>query len=55
MTPSLTVSADWLKQQAQRESRVEYHGPAVRWPIKKILNASPLWNRAQREKEQRSA
>jgi len=41
MTPTLTLSAAWLLQQQRRDSRVEYHGPAVRWPIDKAANETP--------------
>lgn len=38
------VSLDWLHDQDRRESRIEFHGVVPRWPIKKILNESALWN-----------
>ena len=38
---TLVMSPAWLKAQAQRDSRVEYHGPAVRWPIDKAANETP--------------
>lgn len=27
-------SATWTRQQEQQESRVEYHGPKITWPIR---------------------
>jgi hypothetical protein len=45
----------WLFDQARRESRIEHHSPRMQWPVKKILNDSPLWNRHKlaREREER--
>lgn len=39
------VSALWLRQQAQQESRVEYHGPTITWPIRKL--GAPLTDRSE--------
>lgn len=44
------VSLDWLEHQDRRESRIEYHGAVPRWPMRKLLNESPLWNRAKLRK-----
>lgn len=38
------VSDQWLREQDRRESRIEFHGAVPRWPIKKLLNESPIWN-----------
>jgi hypothetical protein len=55
---ALTVSAMWLRQQAQRESRVEHHSPRMQWPVKKIVNESPLyqrWKMAREREDRRTA
>lgn len=39
------VSARWLRAQDRRESRIEFHGAVPKWPMKKLLNESPIWNR----------
>lgn len=41
----MTVSPAWLRQQAQRESRVEYHGPTIAWPINKAAAETPQTGR----------
>lgn len=48
------VSRDWLQHHARSE-RVEFHSPPMQWPVKKVLNDHPLWNRAQWEKERKRA
>ncbi len=44
------VSLRWLRDQDHRESRIEFHGVCPKWPIKKVLNESPLWNRTKLKK-----
>lgn len=39
------VSDRWLQEQKRREERIEFHSPRIRFPIKKILDAHPLWNK----------
>ena len=39
------VSADWLQNQQRRESRIEFHGVNIKFPIKKMINESPAMNR----------
>ena len=39
------VSQRWLKDQARQASRVEFHGVAIRWPIKKLVNDAGQFNR----------
>lgn len=39
------LSAEWLKDQQRREQRIEFHSVPIRWPVKKLLNESSLWNR----------
>ena len=39
------VSTAWLRQADQRESRIEFHGVSFAWPIRKITNESPIWNK----------
>jgi len=48
------VSATWLKEQQRRESRIEFHGVAIRWPIRKVLNDSPIWNAAKEQERKRA-
>ena len=38
----LTVSPEWLRQQAQRDNRVEYHGPTITWPIDKAAGETSV-------------
>ncbi len=44
---SKRVSRRWLRDLDSREARIESHGVCWQWPVKKILNESPLWNRAK--------
>ena len=39
-----TVSVDWLRDQDRKESRIGFEGVAWKFPVKKILNDSSLWN-----------
>ena len=36
------VSPRWLKEQQRLLSRVEFHGPSFRWPIRKLQNEARL-------------
>lgn len=44
------MSAAWLAHQERQEQRIEFHGVAIRWPIKKLLNESPAWNKAKQKR-----
>lgn len=37
------VSLGWLREQQRRESRVEYQGVAIRFPIEKLKDGAALW------------
>lgn len=39
------VSDRWLR--SQRDDRIEYHGPAFRWPINKRVNEAAKFNRSR--------
>jgi hypothetical protein len=30
------ISKEWLKEQARKDSRIEYNGPKIKWPINKL-------------------
>jgi hypothetical protein len=46
------VSAAWLRAQDARdaEARNSFEGPAWKWPVKKLLNESPIWNRERQRR-----
>ena len=39
------VSRAWIWEQERREDRAGFEGVSIRWPIKKLVNESPVWNR----------
>lgn len=39
------LSEAWIRQQQQRESRVEFDGQCIAWPINKRANEAAWWNR----------
>ena len=39
------VSVKWLYEQDVTDSREPFEGVSIRWPIKKLINESPIWNR----------
>ena len=39
------VSAAWLADQQRQSLKVEYHGPAIRWPITRPAQQNGVWNR----------
>lgn len=43
-------SEAWRRDLARRGDRIEFHGVSIKWPIRKLLNESPLWNRAKERK-----
>lgn len=47
------VSSAWLRDQARidAEDRNSFHGPSWRFPVKKLLNDSAIWNRHQQERK----
>jgi hypothetical protein len=51
MAVTLRVSATWLRQQAQRESRVEHHAPRITLPIRKAINELGWWQRLTLRRE----
>ena len=38
------VSSDWLKQRSQQDTRIEFHGVSMQWPINKRINEHALFN-----------
>ncbi len=52
---ALKVSDTWLRQQAQAESRVEFHGPRITLPVRKVRNELAWLQRVvlRREAEER--
>lgn len=47
----LTVSGEWLRDQERKSDRVEFVGPSIQFPIRKLVNESGKWN-ARRLKRQ---
>ena len=48
--PEDRVSDTWLAAQAQRDQRAGdtvFVGPCWSWPVKKLLDSSPIWNKAK--------
>lgn len=45
-----TMSSQWL-QDRLRETRVAYDGPPLRFPVRKLLNESALYNTAKLRKQ----
>lgn len=41
------VSQKWLRQQEQRDTRVEFHGPSLHTPINKLVNEQ-AWYQTRR-------
>lgn len=39
------LSDRWLKEQARKGDRVEFHGPPIRFPVNKPADESAWWNR----------
>lgn len=39
------VSAAWLRRQEQKETRIEFHGVRMQWPVKKRINEAGKFNR----------
>lgn len=44
------VSQAWLDAAGRREARIEWHSAPMQWPVKKLHNESPIWNRAKLRK-----
>lgn len=44
-TDDRQMSQAWWKDRGRLESRVEFHGPALTWPIQKLANDAARWNR----------
>ena len=38
------VSNEWLSHHDRLSSRVDYHGPRLSFPIRKLANESSKWN-----------
>jgi hypothetical protein len=47
------MSAAWLEKH-RASSQIDYEGVAIKWPIRKLTNESPMWN-AQKLKQERRA
>lgn len=41
------VSRSWLRDLDRKGDRIEFHGVKIAFPIRKMLNDSPVWNRAK--------
>ena len=39
------VSRSWLRRHDQAQTRVEFHGVRMQWPVKKLINESARMNR----------
>ena len=39
------VSTDWLRRHERQQTRVEFHGVRMQWPVKKLINDSGRFNR----------
>ncbi len=48
--PDAHMSREWLKAHSQRESRIEFHGVQIRFPIRKALNELGWINRIKLRK-----
>ena len=35
------VSSEWLQNHQRRESRVQFDGVTIKWPINKVVNEHP--------------
>lgn len=41
------LSDRWIKAHARQAQRVEFQGVSIKFPIRKQLDSSPIWNRAK--------
>lgn len=39
------VSRSWLRHHEQTETRIEFHGVRMQWPVKKLINDAGRFNR----------
>jgi hypothetical protein len=48
------VSSEWMQEQLRKSSRIDFQGVRISFPIKKLLNDSPLYTRHQEAKRRRA-
>jgi hypothetical protein len=44
------LSDRWLRDHQRSMTRIDFHSAPMQWPIKKLHNESPIWNRAKLRK-----
>ncbi len=48
------MSSAWIAEQQRKSSRIDFQGVRIAFPIKKVINESPLYTRHQEDKRRRA-